>query len=97
MTESNTHSNDQAPVEEQPAMLGAPQDGTGGTTEKDPDDWVTGDEPMLSDSSGRTDGPLLGMRLLLRPRSQPLRTNTSRPPLARKRGPIPRRGPTLLL
>ena len=27
-------------------MLGAPQDGTGGTTEKDPDDWVTGDEPM---------------------------------------------------
>ncbi len=27
-------------------MLGAPQSGTGGTTEKDPDDWVTGDEPM---------------------------------------------------
>ena len=27
-------------------MLGAPQDGSGGTTEKDPDDWVTGDEPM---------------------------------------------------
>ena len=27
-------------------MLGAPQDGTGSTTERDPDDWVTGDEPM---------------------------------------------------
>jgi hypothetical protein len=46
MTESNTHSNDQAPIEEQPEMLGAPRDGSTGTTEKDPDDWVTGDEPM---------------------------------------------------
>jgi hypothetical protein len=48
MTESNTHSNDpsQQPEGE---MLGAPrpQDPAGvGTTEKDPDDWVTGDEPM---------------------------------------------------
>jgi hypothetical protein len=46
MTESNTHSNNEVPAEEQPEMLGAPQDGSGGTTEKDPDDWVTGDEPM---------------------------------------------------
>jgi hypothetical protein len=37
MTESNTHSNDE--------MLGAPL-GAQGTTEKDPGDWVTGDEPM---------------------------------------------------
>ena len=47
MTDSNTHSNDQttsdgAASEE---MLGAPRD-QAGTTEKDPDTWVTGDEPM---------------------------------------------------
>ena len=39
---SNNHSNDQ--------MLGAPRpeqpDSSGGTTEKDPEQWVTGDEPM---------------------------------------------------
>ncbi len=28
------------------AMLGAPREGSPGTTEKNPDDWVTGDEPM---------------------------------------------------
>ena len=55
MTESNTHSSDQT-VPETPAD-GAPQDsadqtplGAGAaadnTTEKDPDAWVTGDEPM---------------------------------------------------
>ena len=27
-------------------MLGAPRPGDSGTTEKDPDNWVTGDEPM---------------------------------------------------
>jgi Protein of unknown function (DUF3072) len=43
MTDSNTHSNDDTGQE----MLGAPREGGGGgTTEKDPDDWVTGDEPM---------------------------------------------------
>ena len=40
MTESNTHSNHQ-----DTEMLGAPRD-QAGTTEKDPDRWVTGDEPM---------------------------------------------------
>jgi hypothetical protein len=48
MTDSNMHSNDQdgddAAGEQE--MLGAPRNGTGSTTEKDPDDWVTGDEPM---------------------------------------------------
>ena len=44
MTESNTHSNDAGPADE--PMLGAPREGRGSTTEKDPDDWVTGDEPM---------------------------------------------------
>jgi hypothetical protein len=44
MTESNMHSNDQAAPDE--PMLGAPRVGQGGTTEKDPDHWVTGDEPM---------------------------------------------------
>ncbi|WP_148613243.1 DUF3072 domain-containing protein [Nocardioides rubriscoriae] len=38
MTESNTHSTDE-PQE----LLGAD---TPTTTEKDPEDWVTGDEPM---------------------------------------------------
>ena len=44
MTESNTHSND-----EQDEMLGAPRPPSAddaNSTEKDPDDWVTGDEPM---------------------------------------------------
>ena len=35
MTESNTHSKDD--------VLGGPE---GSTTEKDPQDWTTGDEPM---------------------------------------------------
>ncbi len=39
MTESNTHSNDSE-------MLGAPTPQQAGTTEKDPGQWVTGDEPM---------------------------------------------------
>jgi hypothetical protein len=43
MTDSNTHSNDT--TDDQP-MLGAPQPGDSGTTEKDPENWVTGDEPM---------------------------------------------------
>jgi hypothetical protein len=38
MSESNTHSNDQ------PLGAGAPTEGSG--TEKDPEAWVTGDEPM---------------------------------------------------
>jgi hypothetical protein len=46
MTESNTHSNDQAQdATSGSEMLGAPRD-QAGTTEKDPDNWVTGDEPM---------------------------------------------------
>jgi hypothetical protein len=42
MTDSNTHSNDSTDQE----MLGAPRPGDSGTTEKDPEQWVTGDEPM---------------------------------------------------
>ena len=38
MTDSNTHSNDE--------LLGAAAPTQGSGTEKDPDDWVTGDEPM---------------------------------------------------
>ncbi|HET9758377.1 MAG TPA: DUF3072 domain-containing protein [Nocardioidaceae bacterium] len=38
MTDSNTHSND--------GLLGAAAPTQGSGTEKDPDDWVTGDEPM---------------------------------------------------
>ena len=38
MSESNTHSNDR------PLGAGAPDSGSG--TEKDPEAWVTGDEPM---------------------------------------------------
>jgi hypothetical protein len=38
MTHSNTHSNDE--------LLGAAAPTQGSGTEKDPDDWVTGDEPM---------------------------------------------------
>jgi hypothetical protein len=50
MTDSNTHSNDQTRAQAQDTtseteMLGAPRD-QAGTTEKDPDNWVTGDEPM---------------------------------------------------
>jgi hypothetical protein len=44
MTDSNTHSNDQADDSEE--MLGASRPGESGTTQKDPDSWVTGDEPM---------------------------------------------------
>ena len=42
MSESNTHSNDEAG--QQPLGAGAPTEGSG--TEKDPDAWVTGNEPM---------------------------------------------------
>jgi hypothetical protein len=38
MTESNTHSNDE------PLGAGAPAEGS--DTRKDPEQWVTGDEPM---------------------------------------------------
>lgn len=40
MTESNTHSTDEQPDQD---VLGA---GAPSSTEKDPDDWTTGDEPM---------------------------------------------------
>jgi len=40
---SNTHSNDDADLPETGEVLGADAPST---TEKDPDDWVTGDEPM---------------------------------------------------
>jgi len=40
MTESNTHSDDQRPTGE---VLGGPQ---ADSTQKDPQDWATGDEPM---------------------------------------------------
>ena len=48
MTESNTHSDPEttdAPAADNPAgdTLGGPQ---GDTTRKDPEEWVTGDEPM---------------------------------------------------
>ena len=47
MTDSNTSSNDAAATTtEGEEMLGAPRPDEAGTTEKDPDDWVTGDEPM---------------------------------------------------
>ena len=47
MTDSNTYSNDtSATTTEGEEMLGAPRPDEAGTTEKDPDDWVTGDEPM---------------------------------------------------
>jgi hypothetical protein len=45
MSDSNTHSNNESTDDAQ-EMLGAPRPGDTGTTEKDPDDWVTGDEPM---------------------------------------------------
>jgi hypothetical protein len=37
---------DQATDSSSSEMLGAPRPGDSGTTEKDPDNWVTGDEPM---------------------------------------------------
>jgi hypothetical protein len=52
MTDSNTFSNTDDQTTHQTGddisseMLGAPRPGDSGTTEKDPDDWVTGDEPM---------------------------------------------------
>jgi Protein of unknown function (DUF3072) len=42
MSESNTHSSEQA--EQEPLGAGAPTEGSG--TRKDPEAWVTGDEPM---------------------------------------------------
>jgi hypothetical protein len=45
MTDSNTYSNDAGSTTPDSEMLGAPRD-QAGTTEKDPDTWVTGDEPM---------------------------------------------------
>jgi hypothetical protein len=47
MTDSNTHSNN-TPTDDtgQQELLGAPRPGADGTTEKDPESWVTGDEPM---------------------------------------------------
>jgi DUF3072 family protein len=47
MDTSNTHSNDDAGTrsdQERPLGAGAPAEG--GTTEKDPEAWVTGGEPM---------------------------------------------------
>ena len=47
MTESNTHSTDASSDETLGATPGETLGGTeGSTTEKDPQDWVTGDEPM---------------------------------------------------
>lgn len=50
MDRSNTHStSDDAPITDEPTdqptgeVIGA---GAGNTTEKDPEDWVTGEEPM---------------------------------------------------
>ena len=47
MSESNTSSNqpttDAAATDDTPDTLGGPQ---GDTTRKDPEEWVTGDEPM---------------------------------------------------
>ena len=42
MTDSNTHST----AERDEPMLGAAAPEAGSGTEKDPEDWVTGDEPM---------------------------------------------------
>jgi cation diffusion facilitator CzcD-associated flavoprotein CzcO len=44
MTDSNTHSNGRA--DDSQELLGADRAGETGTTAKDPDSWVTGDEPM---------------------------------------------------
>ena len=53
MTESNTHSTDPGTTDPTAGeeTLGGPAgetlgSGAGNTTEKDPEDWVTGDEPM---------------------------------------------------
>ncbi len=49
MTDSNTHSNPSDATADPGTdddMLGAPRPQQAGTTEKDPGDWVTGDEPM---------------------------------------------------
>lgn len=43
MTESNMHSDGDDITRPAGEVLGAD---AGGTTEKDPEDWVTGDEPM---------------------------------------------------
>ena len=49
MTDSNTHS-DEPTVETSAETIGSTGETLGGpqgsTTEKDPEDWVTGDEPM---------------------------------------------------
>ncbi len=45
MTSSNTHSNEPTGADQE--VLGATaESATGSTTEKDPGEWVTGDEPM---------------------------------------------------
>jgi hypothetical protein len=46
MAESNTYSNDDPTDSSDGELLGAPRPDDAGTTQKDPDDWVTGDEPM---------------------------------------------------
>ena len=49
MSDSNTHSNPTDAPEDAGELLGAPQPepvADANSTEKDPDDWVTGDEPM---------------------------------------------------
>lgn len=43
MSESNTHSDDLTTPDEPQETLGGPQ---GDSTRKDPEEWVTGDEPM---------------------------------------------------
>jgi hypothetical protein len=45
MSDSNTHSS-QTPDGKDEPMLGASAPQSGSSTEKDPEDWVTGDEPM---------------------------------------------------
>ena len=49
MSDSNTHSNPTDALEDAGELLGAPQPepvADANSTEKDPDHWVTGDEPM---------------------------------------------------
>jgi hypothetical protein len=43
MTDSNTHSTTPSTASDDADVIGA---GAGNTTEKDPGDWATGDEPM---------------------------------------------------
>jgi hypothetical protein len=45
MSDSNTHSTKTGEGQDEP-MLGASAPRSGSSTEKDPEDWVTGDEPM---------------------------------------------------